>query len=217
MSFRSLFLFPCLFLCCLRASHASTTAIFDFEDAEPAPMGTNVSLFSSPTTLANSGVSMTISHETSVPFAFSEQTGTLFEARFGTRSLTMFNGINGAADPGALILDFDSALTSAMVDMGDFGQDADNLLLQAFSGPSASGTLVDSESQVLPGGGNLFVFDTLSVSGSGIRSLRIIGGADAFPNSVFFDNIVVTAVPEPNAALAACLGFGFLGCTRRKR
>jgi hypothetical protein len=44
----------------------------------------------------------------------------------------MFNGQNGVEDTGAIILDFYVPISMATVEMGDAGQDQDDLLLKIF-------------------------------------------------------------------------------------
>ena len=125
-------------------------------------------------------------------------------------------GIDGDQDPGVFILDFDRPLTSAVVEMGDIGQDADNLLLQAYSDVGGMGTLL----RPIPD----FLWQAETHSDSirfpspplAIRSLRMIGGSANFPNSVFYDNIVITAVPEPSS-VATCWFVGALTAMRRRR
>jgi hypothetical protein len=139
-----------------------------------------------------------------------------FVEQFGMQGMSMFGDTGPPQDPGAFVFDFDKPLTSAVVEMGDFGQDTDNLLLQAFDGIGATGNLLASDTGSLPGGGNNFGFETLSVTATNIRSLRMIGGSNS-GNSVFYDNIVVTSIPEPSSAmLLTAVGTTFAALRRRR-
>lgn len=197
-------------------AHAAVTGTFDFEDVAPSQGVNNRVDFTGPLTLTNNGFSMTIRHENEIVFSFNERIGVNIVAQFGSRMLSAFNGNAGGENPGAFLLDFDQPLTSVIVEMGDIGQDADNLLLQAYSDINGTGTLLDSDTGFLVAGGNTFGFDTLTVAAPGIRSLRIIGGSNAFPNSVFYDNIVITAIPEPSS-FAAFFFVGAISSIRRRR
>ena len=121
---------------------------------------------------------MTISHQNSIVFSVNVRTGPLFVDQFGMQALSAFNGDNGSTNPGAFFLDFNRTLQSITVEMGDFGDDFDNLVLQAFDGTGGTGNLIGSATNTLPQGGNTFSFQTLSVSGDGIRSVRMIGGGN---------------------------------------
>jgi hypothetical protein len=195
---------------------AATTTTFDFESFVIEP-GNDKVTFPEPFTIIQDGIEMTISHENNILMSINTSSNPLFIARYGTRSLSPFNGVGGANLPGAYVLDFAQSLNDLSVDMGDFGQDADNLLLEAYSGVGATGTLLDSDTGTLAGGGD-FAFDTLTVSANGIRSVRLYGGS-AFNtnNNVFYDNIVVTAIPEPTSvAVLSMLAFAFSARHRRR-
>ena len=211
----SLLLF--LLLVVARPGFAELSTVYDFESID-VPAGEPRVNFDTPLAISQDGLTMTISHESDIPFSINVQTGTpLFNAQFDLQALSAFNGLNGAADPGAFILDFDRTLTSITVEMGDFGADFDNLLLQAFDGAGAEGNLLASDTGTLPQGGSLFGFETLTIEADGIQSIRMIGGGDEFPNSVFFDNIAVTAIPEPSSLGALGVGLGALCLRRRTR
>ena len=143
-----------------------------------------------------------------------------FPASYGTRSLTR----SSATSPTAILGDFSSAVGGVSIDMADFGEDADSLLLQAFSGPVARARCWPPPRATLPGGG---------VTASPARPCRSprrasprSGSSEAdpgAPNSVFYDNITATvattAVPEASTVVMsglvalAGLGYGW----RRKR
>lgn len=206
-----------LLLFVARPCFAEISTVYDFESID-VPAGEPRVNFDAPLSITQDGLTMTISHENDIPFSINVQTGTpLFNAQFDLQALSAFNGLNGAADPGAFILDFDRTLKSITVEMGDFGADLDNLLLQAFDEAGANGNLLAFDTGTLPEGGTLFGFDTLTVEADGIQSIRMIGGGGQFPNSVFFDNIAVTAIPEPSSLGALCVALGALCLRRRTR
>ncbi len=172
--------------------HAAELAQFDFENAVPRPNYSRLQL-------RNGGVIATITHP-NIVFAVNRRVDVPeFNAAFGFQALSAFNGSGGALDPGAFVVDFNVPLSSASVVMGDFGEDMDDLRLEAYSEPGATGQLLARASLVLLGDGDEFSFQTLTVQAPSFRSLLMIGGSPAFPNSVFYDNISVTTVPEPNS------------------
>ncbi|WP_149499233.1 hypothetical protein [Roseiconus lacunae] len=196
-----LFLFG--FVCSTHVS-AAPTVVFDFETPElPGTGNINVPTFG-PVSFTEQGVTMTITHENDVEFAYNRRTSTAFTSRFGFQAFSAFGDSGGSSrfDPGAFLLDFDTVITSISVDMGDFGVEADDLLVEAYSGLGATGTLIGTGTGFVPDVSG-FRFDTVTVSGEGIRSVRMIGGSESIPNSVFYDNITVTlsAIPEPSGAL----------------
>ncbi|MEO1617074.1 MAG: hypothetical protein AAFV88_14580 [Planctomycetota bacterium] len=195
--------------------HAEIRTVFDFESVS-IPSGESRVDFSAPLVLDQDGIEMTISHENGIVFSVNERTGDLFRAQFDRQALSAFNGVNGVADPGAFLLDFDRVLDSITVEMGDIGGDEDALVLEAYDAAGGTGNLIGRTTGILPAGGSSFGFDTLSVGGGEIRSVRMIGGSAAFPNSVFYDNIAVTAIPEPSFAIVLACG-GVLAGLRRKR
>ena len=105
---------------------ASITRTFDFENLVSSLGRDNRGDYSSPLKIVDDGVSITVSHENGIVFLFNEKTNTSFVAQFGSRLLDAFNTIQGAADPGAFLL--------------DFGEDGDWLVRQAFSGVGGTGT-----------------------------------------------------------------------------
>ena len=92
----------------------------------------------------------------------------------------------------------------------------------AFSGENGTGTLLDVATFLFTGNlnepGPLNEPVTLAVSGPGIRSITFGGdGGAGAANSVFFDNLTFSSVPEPSTALCLLtLGLG-LALGRRRQ
>jgi hypothetical protein len=140
-------------------------------------------------------------------------------ASWGLNSLDPFFQVTS---PTAFILNFSHAVNSFRVEVGDYGADTDDRLsLAGYSLADLGGVLVDSDSvfygsTAFPG----IVSGTLS--GNGIRSVRMIGGGSGTlaPHSMFYDNLQVDVdirneIPEP--ATCAMLGGGLLGFTFLRR
>lgn len=210
-----LFVISCMFCA---ESFASQTIVFDFESIDLGGDGNFPT--SGPAILTDQGLTMTITHENDLGFAFNRRSGVLFTSSFGFQAFSAFGDSTGQTrfDSGAFILDFDSAIDSISVDMGDFGVEQDDLLIQGFSGQGASGTMIAQDTGVIPAA-NGFLFDTVQISGAGMRSVRIIGGSPDIPNSVFYDNITVnvTAVPEPGVLSSLMALTGVIATMRRRR
>lgn len=214
------------------------TVTFDFESPFPATAipGTGIR------TGAYSSLSFTLSgltiNITRPGGKFDLVQNTYFDATrdqtkpsaWGTKSLDPFSQQTQATP---FVVNFSLPVDSVSIMMGDYGDDgSDALVLKAFSGLNASGTLLTSAADSLPTSGSSFT-KTLIVSASGIQSISFIGGTQYFPNSVFYDNITVTFtgggggttgeeppgnIPEPSALSLVALGLaGLLSVARRKR
>jgi hypothetical protein len=171
---------------------ASQTVTFDFEEFTATQFcGFGGSRFTSLTTTRASLVA-TVTRPGSV-FDVCVTSG---QAGFGARSLDPFAQ---ATSNTPFVVNFSAQLSDILVDMGDFGQDADSLRLDAFSGPDATGILLGTATASLPSVNCSFPcpFDsrTLRVTAAGIRSIRMIGGSSGNPNSVIYDNLVATFTP----------------------
>lgn len=202
--------------CGISTGRAATQLVFDFESivVDDTP---GAALFDVPLVLTSGGLALTIAHESNLQFAVNSRSQTPWVARYDSNALSAFNGSGGttSSDPGAFILDFDHALSSIFVDMGDFGQDSDDLLIEAFSGSGGSGASLGSDTGFISSASG-FQFATVGVTAPGIRSVRMIGGSATFPNSVFYDNItVITAIPEPG--FGTLLSLGLVGLITRRR
>nr|MBA3766629.1 hypothetical protein [Acidobacteriota bacterium] len=199
ISHRKLLLAPfALALLCFAHSGArADTVVFNFESTPTTPVGTGAL---TALVLTQSGLTATITREGGVGFDIRDISpgGT----GFGSRSLDPFSNTGNTA----FIVNFSQSVTGISIDLGDFGSETDTLLLQAFSGANGTGTLLGTSGGTLVAVGFTFSFQTLSLSASGINSIRVIGGSAQFPNSVYYDNLSVTfgpaaAVPEPASML----------------
>lgn len=135
-------------------------------------------------------------------------------ASWGHRTLSPFFSTGG----GPFMLNFSIGISSFHVEVGDFlPSDDDTAYFSAYTGASGTGTLLGTFSATLPGSGSGFLYTSLSGGGSpAAMSIVMGGGSSTFPDSLFWDNIHVTSVPEP----ASIAGFGLAGLmllARRKK
>jgi len=175
------------------ASASPVTITFDFEDlaATALPRSGALSILS----LSKSGLKADITRPSGRFDVIANVGSQTKPSAYGLRSLDPFVQ-ESAATP--FVVNFTTPVRSVAVDMGDYGQDSpDTLTVRAYSGPNATGTLIGTATGSLPTlQGNPFNSRRLQVtSNSDIKSLQMIGGTPSFPNSVFYDNLTVTAHP----------------------
>lgn len=183
---------------CLAGRAPAASVTFDFE-SEPAEENVTSML------LVKDGLALTITRS-GITFRVGQRIG--FPPSWGTQALSPWDTQGSAYRPEPFILDFSTPITSATIDMGDFGEDQEVLTVEAYSGLGKTGALLDTDSRTLIPVGKQFDFFTLSVAANSIGSLAVVGGGQTYPNSVFYDNITVTPVPEPTSL--ASLGFSLL-------
>ncbi len=202
---------------CLSTHSASAQILFDFEDQSQT--GFNNGALTS-LTLQSGGLTATITRPGSPNqfdiYDLNDLDNDTVPSDWGARSISPWF----SNDDTAFVVNFDRAVQSVSIDMGDVGGDNDSLLLQAFSEVDGGGSMIAVTDFTLPLGSDLadpftFTFATLAVGVDSpqIRSVRFIGGTDSFvtpigtfsvPNSVYYDNLRVV-VPAPSAAVILTL------------
>jgi hypothetical protein len=105
-------------------------------------------------------------------------------------------------------VDFSTNLLTVAAITGDLGADDDGSI--TLTGYNSANVVVAFTS--VPYGG-LSVPVAIAIAGPNIRYVIGTGGG-AFPNSIFWDNFEVTAVPEPSVLLA--LGLGIAAIARKR-
>jgi hypothetical protein len=134
-------------------------------------------------------------------------------ASWGDRSLAPF--FDTGATP--MLADFSLPIYSFSVEMGDYFADSDTLLsVEAYSGLGGTGALVGSATASYGTNGFPTII-TVGVTGPGAQSVKFIGGSVDFPNSLFYDNIKVSTVPEPGSLAMLFAGAAPFGFYLRRR
>jgi hypothetical protein len=191
-------------------------AVFNFEgDAATSSQSSHPGALTS-LVQADSGLTITITRPSSTfDIVNTNFVNVSFPPSFGTRSLDPFSADTSNTP---FFVNLSAPATSVSIDYGDFGADSDTFLLQAFSGPNGTGTLLASATDVY-GLLSFPIFHTVSLSAAGISSLEFIGGSPGFPNSVYYDNLVIStaAVPEPASLILFGSALAGLGIIRRRR
>ena len=163
------------------------------------------------------GVTMTLTRQGGKTFSFSDVGASA--PGFGSRSLYPFTDTTA----GAFIANFSSARSFFSYQAGDFApSDDDTLTLSLYSGLNGTGTLVGTTSFFYGASGFPTIATLSLVSSAPFLSAIFNGGSADFPNSVFYDNIIVRpavggAVPEPATWAMMLAGFGAVGFAMRRR
>lgn len=119
------------------------------------------------------------------------------------------------ADP--MVVNLDQLIGRASIEFADFGRDDDTVFLEAYSGIDASGTLLGSASVLRPTALEFGNVQTLELTGlEGARSLRFWSIGEGGTNSLYWDNLTLTVVPEPGTIAALALGTAWLARRRRR-
>ncbi len=113
-----------------------------------------------------------------------------FAAEFGRVSLAPFSDKTGKSP---FVVRFSKPVRAVSVQMGNFSSIPDSLLLQAFATPDASGKPLRTVRGFLPKMTYGFRSAKLTLEASGIRSIRMIGGNEKYPNNVYYDCLTVDA------------------------
>jgi hypothetical protein len=177
---------------------------FDFESQAAGGFASVVSTVDGLTLTAVSSVSGAYVH--TINDGFSLPVGMGERALIGALDATLQSG---RFTP--LLLDFSALLTSVSVQMGDGGGDDDGTArLTAYD---MGGFVLGSNTLVIDSAASL---STLSFSAPGIKSIKLetFGGPDNL-NSVLWDNLQATPIPEPTASGLASLLIG-AGLLRRR-
>lgn len=189
---------------------AALITTFDFENLSLSSMNDSL-------TVSEGGLVVEITRESGTPFDM-DDTGTV---AFGSRSLSPFNGQNGAAADDWFVFNLSQPVTAISLALGDFGGDGDNLFLQAFTERNLQGQVRYDEGALIFGG-DQFGYQTLEVQADTVatsfQSFRTIGGEGSWPNSVYYDNFAfqTTAVPEPSACHLIAAGLVSVGGWRAR-
>lgn len=110
-----------------------------------------------------------------------------------------------------------SGFSSFSIGCGDFGQDDDTCVLEAYD---INNVLLDSDSYLVPGGS--FVGGTMTVSSAAqIAYVLFYEAAGSFPGAVYWDNARFDefqgAVPTPQTLALVLLGLAGVAASARRR
>lgn len=173
------------------------------------------------TTLSSTvgGVTMTVTRESGLTFSLADTSA--FDpagpAAFGARTLSPFDDTSDSA----FIFTFSSAISSFSIQLGDYGGDFDTWSVTGFSGTGGSGTNLGGTSGTW-GNGNFGSGDppqTAALNQAGMLSVLVIGGSSDFPNSLYYDNVIVDTasnVPEAGTLLMIPPGLAAFAFLRRR-
>lgn len=198
---------------CALSGSASAYSLFDFEGFAP---GAYSSL-----TQTDAGLTLVVTRTSNVSLRIQDTQAFLpnfaFPLTWDNRCLSPFQ------DPTQddwFLGNFSTAVDRVELEMTDFNADADDLVMDVWSGANGTGTLLASVTAFWGATETSPSYRGLGWNGLGgtpALSITFRGGqlSSGFPNSMFVDNIAATAVPEP--ATMAALGLGVAALLRRRR
>jgi hypothetical protein len=183
----------------------ATTILYNFEDR--VATGSSGALTS--LTESSSVLDLTVTRQSGTAFDIGNLSGSIPASySWGHSTLSPFANTSAAA----FIFTFSAPISSFSVQVGDFGVDYDTEILRAYTGARATGSVVATGTGVW-GGQDLSAGDspaTDSVSGTAFLSVLVLGGSKGFPNSLYYDNIMVTPdpviTPEPASMVMSLAG-----------
>ena len=115
---------------------------------------------------------------------------------FGARTLSPFADYQ---NPAPFIVTFSEPVSRVSLMLGDCGEDADTVKLEAFAGVEATGAPLAMAAADLPAKTNReFDLRELVVAAPEIRSIRFVGGGAEYSHSIYYDVLQIeTKTPEP--------------------
>ena len=195
---------------------AQAFSLYTFESLAGTSGGALTSL-----SQTDEGLTMTLTRTSGAAFDVLNTTpfrGTSFQFPLQWRNRVLDPFANQSIDDW-FIADFSTPVTAFEFEYGDFGADSDQAVLEVWSGPNATGTLIttvtsDFLTRRIPS------YDALGWNNAGnsavaAQSFKFRAGSANFQNSVYYDNFAAEAVPEP--ATLAILGLGLAAFARRRK
>jgi hypothetical protein len=165
------------------------------------------------------GVTMTVTRVGGNAFDLGNLSGLIPSADgWGSSTLSPFFDTSNSA----FVFTFSEPVSAFSVQLGDFDGDSDSESGTAYSGANGTGTALGTFGGTW-GLSNISGDppETDSISDPGIMSVVFIGGSSGYPNSVYYDNIMVTtnvaATPEPSSILLLLSGVGGFAGLRLRR
>jgi hypothetical protein len=197
-------LIPALFL-----PASAAELLYDFEEF-------NLSSYNS-LTMTRNGLNVTLKRTSNADFYFEDFTSfqPLVPSDWLARTLSPFN----AELNDGFLFSLSESAKAFSIESGDFASsDFDELTLTAFDDVNGTGNIIATDTFTY---GNLGfpAIATLSVSSPSIRSVVVTGGSQAFPSSVYWDNVRVdqaAEVPGPLPLLGVGVGFSFSHKLRKR-
>ena len=175
---------------------AASAAVFDFEE-QPVTAASSCNSEGGLTTLVevDSGLTATVTRAGGA-LIHVRDLGPSAPFGWGSRTICPTPGGSGTESP--FIVNFSQPVDTARIDAGEFSNEPiHTATLNAYSGPNGTGTLLDTDSAVVPDDFG-FVSTSVTVFGSQISSITFIGTSDdSATNLLFWDNLVASADTEP--------------------